>query len=69
MIENSTQEIQIGIRAGQIDLELLKRLASQDRASKSAVLRRLIHEEARRRGLLPTLEPISLTSATPTPSA
>lgn len=47
----STQDVQIGIRAGQVDLDLLKQLAAQDRTSKSAVLRRLIHEEARRRGL------------------
>jgi hypothetical protein len=49
------QDVQIGIRAGQIDLELLKQLAVQDRTSNSAVIRRLIHEESRRRGILPPI--------------
>jgi hypothetical protein len=51
----TTRDVQIGIRAEQIDADLLKQLAVQDRTSNSAMVRRLIHEEARRRGLLPPI--------------
>ena len=48
---NTDFTTQIGIRVAKIDVQLLEILTVQDRAGKGAVVRRLIHEEARRRNI------------------
>lgn len=47
-IEN--RETQVGVRMRSIDRDLLDRIADADRVTISAAVRRLIHQEALRRG-------------------